>query len=86
MAQHDKQQQRRGRTRSDRDVDLSADPWAEERRQQQADERRRIEHEHEEFDIDDLSPMSGLQKLLLFVVVLLVVAGAFYLMSLWFGF
>jgi hypothetical protein len=64
---------------------LRRDPWEEERQAHVEDEQRAIRHEHEEFDIEDLPPMSGRQKFVLFLVIVLVVAGLFYLLSFWLG-
>lgn len=73
--------------RASRKVDFSADPWEEERteREREARERAARQRERDEFGMDDLPPMPGVQKIVLFVVVLLVVIGGYYLIRFWIG-
>lgn len=69
-------------SRSEPKDDPIDDPWAEERRARQAGRGQLTE----DYGLDDLQPMSGIQKAMLFVVILIVVAVAFYVSRFWIGF
>ena len=64
-------------------VDFSADPWEEERAEKERTHRENAarRREDDEFGIDDLAPMSGAQKAVLFVVILLVVVAGYYIFN-----